>query len=125
MVTKIGLLESNLSSFEIARIRFLTAGIVLLPVLPRAVRSIINDVAGYWELLAYFFISIGCGLPYIFLAGVGIEALPPVYFSIIIPSTALVISAVARASELERKSVFLVCTAVSFAILGVCMYGWV
>lgn len=106
-----------LSPIDIASLRFIIAGTILLPVLVyQAVRLRLILAKG-------IVLAIGAGAPYVLLATYGINLSSSAHFGTIAPSTMLVFSSIGSVLLFKEKLSFSRCVGITAIIIGVIGIG--
>lgn len=107
----------NITSVEIAILRFGISGLILLPVLffySVSLRSLFTKGVA---------LAVGAGMPYILLAMEGINLSSSAHFGIIAPSCMLVFSTLGSMCFLSEKLTFQRLFGVLMIVIGVCVVG--
>lgn len=107
----------QITPWDITAIRFIVAGLILLPLL--AMRFSLTKSL----LLKGFLLSIGAGVPYVLMATVGLTYAPSAHFGIIAPSTMLLFTTLGSVYLLGESITKLRFLGISCIFFGVIIVG--
>ena len=110
-------IEHNLSAYDIAALRFMVAGPLLIPVLWRLKLTGIT-----W--LGAILLTCGAGAPYLLLAITGLEYAPAAHFGAITPSSMLIFTAIGSWLWLGDKFTLKRVFGTLIIVLGILVISW-